>query len=316
MARTKGIPRKRDRRRTTQKSFLGGRRGTMARTTRKGPYNPTRKKAMLIRRRPFVETKSRTHEDVKLQYPDQNDRTDFQTYDTPHLNMNPDSFYMMTQGLKEDQMVGNSVFSKYINLKVQVRFSQHSFVINEQNKITPRFPQNYELIWGIVPTPTKWTASTIPAANTATIGDVHAWVNGRVIDYFNERKDKLRFIPKKGASLRIFGRRKVRPDLRFQTTAPLQTTDNVGEDTVVGSIPDYFTEISWKPMRKVHYERTNNLDNEGREGLYPNYTEFMPFCVLVNHDYELVEKAASTSAQRLLYQPAVAWNDIHYYTDS
>ena len=306
---------------TRQSTTVGKKKGStyMRKTTARGAYKKKYKKAMINRRRPFVETKSRTHEDVILQFPEQNDRTNFQTYDTPHLFMNPDSYYMMKQGLQEDNMIGNSVFSKYINLKVQVRFSQHSFVINEQNKITPRFPQNYELIWGIVPVPTKWTVSTDPKANTATIGNVHSHVNQRVEDYFNERKDKLRFIPKKAASIRIFGRRKVRPDLRFQATAPLQTTDNIGEDTVVGSIPDYFTEITWKPMRKIHYERTNNLDNEGNEGLYPNFTEFMPFCVLVNHDYELVEKAAGdpgTPVQRQLYQPAVAWNDIHYYTDS
>jgi len=291
----------------------------MRKTTARGAYKKPRKKQMMKRRAPFVETKSRTAEDVYLQYEDQNDRTDYQTYDTPHLFLNPDAFLMMTQGLQEDQMIGNSVFSKYINLKVQVRFSQHSFIINEQNKITPRFPQNYELIWGIVPTPMKYTNSTTPKANSTTIAEVHAHINQRVIDFFNERKDKLRFIPKKGASLRIFGRRKVRPDLRFQATAPLQTTDNVGEDTVVGSIPDYFTEISWKPMRKMHYERTNNLDGEGREGLFPNYTNFLPFCVLVNHDYELVEKAAGdpgTAVARQLYQPAVAWNSIHYYSDS
>ncbi len=308
---------------TRQSTRVGGRKktsGYMRKTTARGAYKPARKKQMMKRRTPFVETKSRTAEDVYLQYPEQNDRTDFQTYDTPHLFLNPDAFLMMTQGLQEDQMIGNSVFSKYINMKIQVRFSQHSFIINEQNKITPRFPQNYELVWGIVPVPTKFTNSTDPKANSATTGDIHNHINQRVLDFFNERKDKLRFIPKASSSIRIFGRRKVRPDLRFQSTAPLQTTDNVGEDTVVGSIPDYFTEISWKPMRKIHYERTNNLDNEGNEGLYPNYTEFMPWCVLVNHDYELVYKAAGgetgTAVGRQLYQPAVAWNSIHYYSDS
>lgn len=294
-------------------------RGVMKRTTRKGAYNKTKKSNFQKRRAPMVETKSRTHEDVRVDFPELPDRNELVTYDTPHLALNPDSFLALTQGLREDQMIGRALYSRYLNMKIKIRFPQHAFTIDGSNKIVPRFPQNYELIWGWIPMATGYTGSTTPTAPTADINDIHNHINLRVVDYYNDKQDFLRFIPKKASTLRITGSRKVRPDLRRYSTAPLQNSDE--DEPYVGSIPDYDTQISWKTKKKIHYEPSVDLEGEGndRKGFYVNY-QWTPFCVLVNWDYNIITDLHGTDPskanERKKLQPAVAWNDIHYFSDS
>lgn len=296
-------------------------RGAMKKTTKRGAYKASRKKVMMNRRGPFTETKSRTQEDVRYDFSGLPDRNELVTYDTPHLAINPDSFLAMTQGLREDQMIGRAVFCKYINMKIQVRFPQHGFTIGSDNKIIPSVPQNYELIWGYIPMPMGCTGKTTPHANLVTVEDIHNHINLRVVDYYDSKKDFLRFIPKKASTIRILGSRKVRPDLRHFSTAQQQVVVIDGKDVMLGTVPDFETQISWKPMKKIHYEPSQSLEStgSGKPGLYPNY-QWLPFAILVNWDYNLVEALAGTGAanedKRKLYQPAVAWNDITYFSDS
>lgn len=291
-------------------------KGNMKKTTKRGAYKKNKKRVMVNRRAPMVETKSRTHEDVRYDFSALPDRQTLTTYDTPHLALNPNSFLAMTQGLREDQIIGRSVFSKYLNMKIKIRFPQHAFTLDSVNKIIPVFPQNYELIWGWIPFPMGCTGNTTPHANLVTVADVHSHINLRLVDYFDSQKDFLRFIPKKASTIRITGSRKVRPDLRRYSTAPASMSED--DNAYLGSIPDYETNIKWKTMKKIHYEPSQSLESTGagKPGLYPNY-QWLPFCVLVNWDYDIINTMFPTDeAKRKLYQPAVAWNDIHYFTDS
>lgn len=289
----------------------------MRKTTKRGAYRKNAKRNMVKRRAPMTETKSRTHEDVRDEYPTLPDRNELTTYDTPHLALNPDSFLCLSQGLDEHQMLGRALFSKYLNMKIQVRFPQHAFTVDGANKIVPVFPQNYELIWGWIPMPTGYTGQTTPTAPNASLDDVHTHINLRLVDYFNDNKDFLRFISKKSSTIRIAGSRKVRPNLNRYSTAPASLSSDDSE--FIGSIPDYTTQISWKTMKKIHYEPSINIDGQDSAGLYPNY-QYLPFCTLVNWSYDLIENLVgsdpSKESERKRYQPQVAWNDIHYFTDS
>lgn len=273
---------------------------------RKKAYRPRNKKAMLIKRAPFVETKSRTHEDTRVDFPNLTDRNVFTTFNTPHAHINPDSFLAMQQGLEETQMIGRAIFAKWLKMKISVRFPQPYFNVGSNAMIIPPCPQRYELIWGFVNS-SQWTGTTTPSAPNATLADVHAFINHRIVDYVNEQKDYLRFVPKRASTLQIIGRRKVYPSKKY-----LQITDshdNVGADTLTGVIPDFNTSISWPMMKKVHYEKTSKLDN-GLPGFYPNYSR-LPFAVLVNYDWENLP-----STNRILYCPMIAYNDCCWFSDS
>lgn len=290
-------------------------RGAMRRTTARGAYGNTAKKVMMRRRSPFTETKVKSHEDVISQFGGLTDRTVYRTYNSELSNMNPLTFIAWKQGLQHNECVGNSVFLKYLKLKLSVRFPQPGFVTGSNTKRMPFVPQRYELIWGFVPAPLQYTGTTTPTVDTASIVDISTHINSRVLDYVNQQKDKLRFIPKKSSTIRIIGRRKVRPDLRYNSTAPATSSDNVGDDTAVGTIPNFDTSISWPMMKKVHLEKSTQMSQPSpgmyEEGLYGGNFSWLPFAVFVNWDWDDLPQT-----QRDLYCPALAWNDQVWYGDS
>lgn len=313
------------RRNTRRRSYVPYKRGVVRKTSRRGAYKKGKKRQMQIRRAPFVETKRKTLEDLRMTGyfagTGDNpivDHTEFKVHDTEHTMMDPLSYILWSQGLDQSKHIGQAVNLKYTNMKIQVRFPQPHMKVNvpgdgEIAQIIPPLPQKYELVWGWVPAPLQLTGNTTPAANTVTMTQILNHVNHRVTDYFNSRKDRLRFIPKKDATLRIIGRRIVRPDLRFQSTAPPFTND--GTKDPVGTIPDYFTEISWKHNnRKMWLEQTGNLNgNSDLIGMYPNYS-FLPFCTLINWNYD--ELSSHVTHGKKLECPSVCWNDITYFSDS
>eukprot|EP00481_Brizalina_sp_1-RS-2013_P000969 TRINITY_DN2334_c0_g1_i1.p1 TRINITY_DN2334_c0_g1~~TRINITY_DN2334_c0_g1_i1.p1 ORF type:complete len:252 (+),score=15.70 TRINITY_DN2334_c0_g1_i1:138-893(+) len=215
-------------------------------TTRRGAYRPNKKRQMQIRRAPFVETKSKTSEDLRADFPALIDHLLLDTAHTEHRFLNPDTFYIFKQGLEEHQMIGNSVFAKYLKQKVHIRFPQPAFETGGHGKVVPLVPQDYRLIWGWVPSPLMKTGTTTPAANYVTLNDINNHINQRVTDYLNEQKDRMRFIPKKASTIRIIGNKRIRPNLSRMSTAPPQTIDSItGADYVIGSIPDVHTSVSW-----------------------------------------------------------------------
>lgn len=289
----------------------------LKKTTRRGAYRKQNKKNFMMRRAPFVETKSKTREDLVVQFPGLTDVLAFRTSNTPHVHLNPDTFTMWSRGMEENQVIGNSCYAKYLKMKIGIRFPQPAFSSGGYTKIIPMTPQNYELIWGWVPNELGYTGQTTPQADQATIQDINNHINLRVTDYVNEQKDKLRFIPKAASTLRIVGRRKIRPDMRFHSTAPPETTDaSVGSDYAVGTIPDVFTSISWRMGKKLHLQPSEQLHNYGgaQEGLYPNFGTWLPFAVFVNWDYDNLPGAPGAATQA--YCPAIQYNDAIWYSDS
>lgn len=282
--------------------------------TRRGAYKKRNKRRFQMRRAPFVETKSKTREDLVTQFPGLSERMSWATYNTEHVFMHPDTFLMWSRGMEETECIGNSVYAKYLKMKVGVRFPQPAFLTGVYSKTIPMTPQSYELIWGWIPNELGFTGNTTPAADSCSITDIHNFINHRVKDYIDQQKDRLRFIPKQASTIRIVGRRKVRPDLRYLSTAPPQTTDaTVGDDYAIGTIPDYRTSISWKMGKKLHLQPSTSL-YATTQGLYPNFGTWLPFCVFVNWDYDNLpgDGGGSTAA----YCPSIQYNDAIWYSDS
>ena len=290
-----------------QSTYVGKKKQNknMKKTTKRGAYNKNRKKAMMIRRAPLVETKSKTSEDLVDQF-GLTPTTNFYQSQTRHKHINPDVFTCWKQGTDEAECVGRSVYVKYLKRKIKIRFPQPPFQSSGIDKKIPNVPQHLELVWGFVPMPLNLTGHTNPLVYEATLSDINKHINDRVVDFFNDRADFLRFVPKKASSIRIIGRRKVRPDMRFNSG--MNPTLNYNED-IIGSIPDYTTSLYWPMMRKIHFEKSNELHDD-KPGLFPNYT-WLPFCVLYNRDYEDI-----LPEDRAACMPSVAYNDALYYTDS
>lgn len=110
---------------------------TMKKVNKKGAYKKTVKNQMVMRRAPIVETKQRVHSDVAQINGYPAGSFDPVNYTNP-LNWRPlppddaftniplRSWTRISHGFGENQCIGNNIFSKYLNMKLQVRFPDGS----------------------------------------------------------------------------------------------------------------------------------------------------------------------------------------------
>lgn len=323
-------------RRNNRKGFKNRKQGVMRRTTKKGAYGKKKVQAMKRRMAPIIETKTRELAVIA----DPFGATSGQI--AQPMNYNP----LMSQALlpagdyspiqstgvynlltlanlytqfqvgqrvavdNSDRLSGNNLFAKWCNVKGIVRFPVDQSI--------QQYPQSLELIWGYCPS-INATTVTAPAITALSPADIYAHITRQVSEYMNAQSDQLRFHPKRDQSCRIIGRRKVRPNLQRQYAAPAQI---VGEDAdsaeTVGVVPDWKFNISFKMMRKLHYDRGGTIqyvDDEGNtidEVCYNLNDHALPFVCFYQPDYGVIN-AGSPNADTV---PNVAYNSMFYFNDA
>ena len=133
------------------------------------------------------------------------------------------------------------------------------------------------------------TTRTVPTAAETNQININDHINQRLVDYFNEKTDKLRFIPASVHNdIKILGYRKVKPDRNSSIGVPnaLITSSTAGEDPQqVGSVPNVNMSCTWSVNRKVHYEAGVGLSSTNSQRMFPN-TSWLPFTVVYNPDFE------------------------------
>ncbi len=290
--------------------------GYLKNTTRRGAYGKNRKRNFQRRRAPFVETKTVDDRDMAATFPlskPNNPGVEYKNYVSELINMNPDSFILKNQGLGESECIGQSVFARYLKMKISIQFPSPNSIKTDDGstKQLPLHPQRYELIWGFVPAPLSLTPSTTPDSRVETLAHIHDYINNRVDEYFDALTDTMDFIPKRSVAIRIIGRRKVRPAATQISSPGMTLGDTAAAAQQVGTTPTYDTAVSWPMNRKIHYEKSSNLDGGSKEtGLYANWS-WLPFCCLWNKDY-----GAIPAASRTFQTPALMWNSQLWFSDS
>lgn len=274
-------------------------KGAKNKTPMRRQSNPTMTKKGFVRQRQgVVETKSRTHEEIQSSGSIHSnyipDPTDFHNinFASACQFLHPTSFLSLNQGFGEMDMLGQTVFAKALKMKINIKMPYG------QNAITTPF--NMYLVHGTVQAP-NFTGNTTPQAPAATRADIQNHIIDRVTDYFNEREDKLRFIPKSGVTVNIMGYKKILND---------KNTNWLSE---AASAPSpYKKSVTWQMNKKVKYEQGYPSSAAPSVGyhevhFYPNYTQ-LPFCLIYTPQY----------AQLLSQQAAidVAYNDCFWFTDS
>lgn len=266
---------------------------------------PTRRKqvvgkqAMIKSRSPLVETKSRIQSEIAIS-PFITDPKTFVTANAVFTPLPLHAYTNMDQGIGEDQMLGQSVFSKYLNAKVQIRFPGGENLINDR-----QYPM--ELICGWVPSSMALSTFTTPNVTTALPADLIAYVITRVSEYFNARTDRLDFIPKHASNIKITYRRKIRPNQARNTVM----NPNSGTTDTEGFIPDVLLYPKWRTNKKIFYEKGGALSTT-RANYYPNYS-WIPFMILYSPMY--ADEGADNPIPTAKC-PRVSYNVAHYYTDS
>ena len=292
----------------------------LKKTTTKGAYKKAAKKNFRKRRAPFVETKRRVTSLVNAQ----NVNADG-SHGANYLNqiggltipnddaitiLHLDSFLRMSHGFNEQNMIGDAVYSRLIKAKYQFRFPEGT------NQLVN--PCKVYLIQGWVTVPSAFTSNTSPTESAATLPNLRSHIQEQLKEYFDQREDFLRFRELTTSNMKILSWREIKPP-RTQIPAAPSVIFNTDSElhVTVGTPPMINRSLTWKVNRKIHYSEGKEVAagsgttfTHDIQNLYPNQS-WLPFAVVYNPDFARMSNASGT-AQTM----TVAWNDIHYYSDS
>lgn len=305
---------------------------TMKKVTGKGAYKSNVKNQMALRRAPIVETKQRVASDIAHingHVPGSNSVGNV----TQPLNWRSlvvddaftliplNSFYRQSRGLEEHQVIGSSLFSKFLNFKLQVQFPEgkditlFSTQVNNNgaepegtpylvpNKMIQESTKLY-LICGWITQNMNCPidrdvmsnglahAGQRPQRDQCEQGDLLRYISNQLRPYFDDSYDKLQFRPKESTNIKIDKYVRIKPDLNHaigtQASPMVQGADSEGQTITyaTGSIPQVNKSHSWKTNRKVHLtEGAETTFTNDKQNLYPN-DSWLPFAVLYNPDWE------------------------------
>lgn len=324
----------------------------MLKQTKRGAYKKNVKNQMVMRRAPMVETKQRVHSDVAQinGYPAGSD--DYVNHVNPlnwRLAPSDDAFTNIplrswtrnSHGFGENQVIGNSIFSKYLNFKLQVRFPDGSTVkmpslktpgtfIDVPNKFIEK-PTKVYLICGWITESMNYplnsdVSPSLPAQADADGEAIANYITQQLKPFFDDDEDKLQFRPKQTTNIKIEKYVKIAPNLSnaiaTQATPEHQFADssvNIIDVKSHGSIPDVHRSWSIKTNRKLPLTEGKEVSvySTDKQNLFPN-NSWVPFAVIYNPDYESqlanikIVDGETVQTQMLQYR----WNDAHYFTDS
>lgn len=277
----------------------------------------------------FKETKTRTDEEVHARFS--------AALPSAYYNQNPLVFHgfptadkvfplkifaldAQQQGIDEEMMNGRAIYAKYLKMKIHLQFPESVNVPQDQ-------PDIYIVHGWIKKSPNlngiQEVDNVIDPANWTLQNDWN-WMRAELEPYFDQREDKLRYIPKQNSNLAIAGYHRIKPQVREgfgrQRTTAVQFGDPTNQVLSVGTLRDYHRTLNWKMMRKFHYEvgAADQFQSEAAHisrtnGLFVNMNQWRPFACLYCPQYGAPGVNPPLTAANL---PKVAYNSILYYTDS
>lgn len=300
-------------------------KGAMKKTTKRGAYAPSKKKAMVTRRNPMVETKRREHSlvvDLNRASDGTTASANYPSTITGQTIVNDDAFtflnlasyYRNSHGFQDHNCIGDSIFSKYLKLKVQIRWpTGTNMIVN---------PVKVYLITGWVTAPPSFSQFTNPTRSGCTDALLRQYLQLQLKEYFNSRTDFLEFREKQQDSVKVLRWQKLVPNNNESIAAQPGQIDTETDPTkppqirTTGAVPTVNRSFTWKTMKKVHLtEGTatttgNDAPNPDIQNLYPNQS-WLPFALIYNPDFSSMRNADNEDTTMSIY-----YNDIHYYSDS
>lgn len=299
-------------------------RRPMMKTTRKGAYKAGRKKQMVIRRAPMVETKSLdtltqiTRMGLVADGQVEGIRNTLLPYELQNVtafNLLPIfPYYKNQHGLNEGEVIGSSIFSKYLKCKLEFELP------SGQNLI--RHPAEVYLIHGWITQPIGATAHTTPSDKNMTPGFFMNHIDDQVQQYFTSRFDKLQILPKSTSNLKIEGYRKLKVKERSNLGVNTGQFESGLNDMLYGAKPLINLECNWKCMKKIHLTKGQDVTVVGPGGQttefrYPN-NSWIPFVLVYSPTHTTFRDNGAGGVYPPGVEPKikVRYNTIHYYSDS
>ena len=209
----------------------------MKKVGKRGAYKKTVKNQMVMRRAPMVETKQRVHSDIAIinGHPagsaDLVNPLNWRTLatDDAFTSIPLRSWTRMSQGFGEYQCIGNSIFSKYLNFKLQFRFPRNEQIVLPDP--TGKSVMTYSALNRMIEQPTKvylicgWVTESLnypinnqpspslPAQSNATGLAIQNYIEQQLAPFFDDDEDKLQFRPKQTTNIKIEKYVKISPNL-------------------------------------------------------------------------------------------------------
>lgn len=299
--------------------------------TARGAYKKNVKNQMVMRRAPIVETKQRVHSDIAIINEQMLTNENPLVYralalDDAFTILNLESFYRQQQGLQEYEVIGQNIFSKYLNLKTEFKFPQGEMVT-----LTDTAGKDYQARNAFIQDSTKLylicgmvTASydapidnnpspSLPAQSNVIPDNLISYLNQQLRPFFDDDTDKLQFRPKETTNIKILSYRRIKPNLNeaIGTQATPAFLNYIDPETPTpayqaeshGSIPNVMRSHSWKIMKKIALTKGADAPVEthpnDKENLFPN-NSWLPFAVIYNPNFKQQQDAASVLTNPLL----------------
>ncbi|AXH79496.1 MAG: hypothetical protein [Circular genetic element sp.] len=224
------------------------------------------------------------------------------------LSFMPDSFYRMqfqtdiqAQAATDPELANNciegtSVFSKYLQCKVQIDYPDGSTSPNE-------CPRPVEIIWGWC-NPLNYTDFTTPKIDEVTPAEIRDHTLDAIAAEFNSQTDPMEFHDKHKRRYNIIGRKKIIP--RLMNQVPTRSLNPGLQGQASAKI---HTNINFKMMKKVNYTKSIAKGDTGTpQFAYPSEA-YLPFVFLYNADFAMYDVSGVDP---------IKWkfNDCHWFNDA
>lgn len=295
-------------------------RRNMKKTTVKGAYKKARKRQMAIRRAPLVET-------FKYQSaPSTNEVQALSRTTAYNMILNRAFIAAFTQSLdipddglstiagKGPTCRGRDIFSKLTSMKLRFSFPENQYAI--RGAYTP--PQ---LIHGWIKKTMFKTSDTTPTPAQVQESHFTNEINHILTQQFNEANDRLDFRDRRRSEYIILGKQTIKPNHNKSINSayynrnvvmaePGGPTEPMPEG-VYQSSPPVFKTLTWKLNRKIGLQESTSWASPTTK-YYPSDC-WIPFVIVFNPSYA---KQVSDAGGNNAGQIHVAYNSVHYYTDS
>lgn len=220
------------------------------------------------------------------------------------------SFLDMSRGTDGTDMIGDSVFSKYIKMKLKFRFPRDEYAIRDNYRI--------QLIHGWMTAPFSLAETPVgnpyaPAMKTVSPAELEGIVAARLGDDFNAVGDDMAFREKRKKIYKVLGKQWIKPDRNNQIGFAQQFGRYAAEtDHIIGGIPDVVKSLTWTPMRRTKYQYSTPPNDS--PFYYPNES-WIPFVCIYCPDYPNIP-APGEGQQQSDFQVKCIVNDCHWFSDS
>ena len=226
----------RGRKERSDKGKSRGKKNVKKLASKRSAYKKSVKSQMVMRRAPMVETKQRVHSDIAYingHLPEAagallnplNWRT--LLVDDAFTSIPLKSWHRQSNGFKDYQCIGNSIFSKFLNFKLQFRFPRNESLTLPDAAGTGTYqatnamiqqPTKVFLICGWITESMNYplvndVSPSLPAQSDADIQAINNYITQQLKPYFDDDEDKLQFRPKQTTNIKIDKYVRLKPNL-------------------------------------------------------------------------------------------------------